>query len=89
MSKRMFRNSIELEDGRTLSYSCVYDYQPASFHYPEDWQDYEPSFEIDGEPASRQDFLDALSAEEFAQLVDDAQEDRDWSPEVFDPTDCL
>lgn len=87
--KRMFRNSMELSDGRILSMSQVFDHQPATFHYPEEWEGYEPVFEIDGKPTSREDLPSSLTAEELAQFIDDATEDRNWSLEGPDHEDAV
>lgn len=77
--KHLYRNTIELADGRLLEYSQVFD-EPNHRQNPLDREEYEPLYEIDGESVSREDVLEAISAKEFAELVDSATEDRNWSP---------
>lgn len=70
---RRFENTIELLDG-TLFMQQDYKYWPATFHNPEEWEDYDAVFKFNEQLISRSEVLAKLSSEEFAAFVDDATE---------------
>jgi hypothetical protein len=73
-----WKNTLELEDGRELTIRFYSETLPQSFDNPEEREDSETDYFIDGKPVDREDLPGEVTDEVLAELEADAIEDSNY-----------
>ena len=73
-----WKNTLELEDGRELTIRFYTKTLPQSFNDPEEREDSETDYFIDGEPVDREDLPSEVTDEVLEELDSNAIEDSNY-----------